>query len=198
MSRQVLLVALVIFALLAVLGVYQALQPPDWSGSPIEPPYAMPGFTLQGGKGPVSLDQFAGRYVILYFGYTGCPDVCPTTLAALREALSRLGADANQFQVIFISVDPARDTPEAASAYAARFAPDFLGLSGSAEQVAAVVKGFGIFAQTNPPDPQTGFYTVDHTATTMVLNRQGELTLTWPYGLQPNQLEADMRILLKR
>jgi protein SCO1/2 len=197
MNRQTLVFAALVLLFLAALFVYQTLLPPSMNGSAIDPPAAVGDFTLQSGQGPVSLASFAGKYVVLYFGYTSCPDVCPTTLAALRESLSRLGDRAAEFQVIFISVDPQRDSPEYASVYAARFGPTFIGLSGSQAEVDAVARQFGIFYQLNPPD-DSGFYTVDHTATTLVLDRQGNLALTWPYGLQPDQITEDMRNLLKK
>ncbi len=100
--------------------------------------------------------------------------------------------------MIFVSVDPARDTPALASEYAARFSPNFLGLSGTLEELAVVTKGFGIFAQANEADAQSGFYTVDHTATTLVLNREGDLILTWPYGLSSDDFLDDMQVLLRK
>jgi protein SCO1/2 len=197
MNRQaILFFGLVLLFIAALLG-YQSLLPPQMNGSAIEPPAAMGDFTLQSGSGDVTLSQFQGQYVILYFGYTSCPDVCPTTLAGLREALSRLGDKASQFQVIFVSVDPGRDSPAYASTYASRFNSAFLGLTGSAETIGVVAKQFGIFYKLNPADA-SGFYTVDHTASVLVLNPSGSLVLTWPYGLQPDQLEEDMRVLLKK
>ncbi|NCP86511.1 MAG: hypothetical protein CO094_02900 [Anaerolineae bacterium CG_4_9_14_3_um_filter_57_17] len=197
-NRQTLIFMAVVAALMGALALYQFFQPPRWNGSHISPPAPMPGFSLQSAAGAVDLQQFAGKYVILYFGYTGCPDVCPTTLAGLREALRRLGANADKFQVIFVSVDPARDTPQIASAYAARFNPAFLGLTGSAEEIAATAKAFGVYYKLNDPDPKTGFYTVDHSASVLVLDRQGALILTWPYGLTPVEIEEDLRNLLRQ
>lgn len=197
MNRQTVIFAALVLLFLAALFVYQTLLPPTMNGSAIDPPVDVGDFTLQSGQGPVRLASFAGKYVVLYFGYTSCPDVCPTTLAALRESLSRLGERAAEFQVIFISVDPQRDSPEYASVYASRFDPAFIGLSGSQTEIDAVTRQFGIFYQLNPPD-DSGFYTVDHTATTLVLDRQGNLALTWPYGLQPDQITEDMRNLLKK
>ena len=197
MNRQSILFGSLALLFIGVLFLYQTLLPPQMNGSAIDPPAPVGDFALQSGSGPVTLSQFQGRYVILYFGYTSCPDVCPTTLAALREALSRLDDKAGQFQVIFVSVDPQRDTPEYASVYAARFNPTFLGLSGSEAQIDAVAAQFGIFYKINPPD-DGGFYTVDHTASVLVLDRDGNLILTWPYGLQPDQIEDDLRALLRR
>jgi protein SCO1/2 len=157
----------------------------------------MPDFTLQSANGPVSLGDFRGQVVVLYFGYLTCPDVCPTTLAALREALNQLDAKAQDVQVIFVSVDYGRDTPEKARDYATNFHPDFLGLAGSKEQIDVVTKDFGIYYMINPAD-ENGFYTVDHTATVQVLNPTGELIMTWPYGIQPDEIASDLKVLLGR
>lgn len=197
MNRQAILFASLVLLFIAGLFVYQTLLPPQMNGSAIDPPAETGDFSLQAGTGPVSLSQFRGKYVILYFGYTSCPDVCPTTLATLREARSRLGEAASDFQVIFVSVDPGRDTPEYASLYTSRFDPSFLGLTGSEDEIAVVARQFGIFYKANPPD-DGGFYTVDHTATTLVLDRQGSLILTWPYGMLADQIEEDMRVLLRK
>lgn len=197
MNRQAIIFGSLTLLFIAALFVYQTLLPPVMNGSAIDPPVPVGDFSLQSGAGPVTLSQFRGKYVILYFGYTSCPDVCPTTLAALRESLSRLAERAAEFQVIFVSVDPGRDSPEYASVYAGRFDPAFLGLSGTPAEIDAVARQLGIFYQLNPPD-DSGFYTVDHTASTLVLDRQGNLALTWPYGLQPDQISDDMRALLKK
>ncbi|PKN94045.1 MAG: SCO family protein [Chloroflexi bacterium HGW-Chloroflexi-6] len=197
MNRQKILFGSLVLVFIAALLVYQTLLPPQMNGSAIDPPAPVGDFSLQSGGGPVTLSGFQGRYVILYFGYTSCPDVCPTTLATLREALSRLGDKADGFQVIFVSVDWGRDTPQYASVYASRFDPTFLGLAGSEAEIDEVTRQFGIFYKINPPD-DGGFYTIDHTASTLVLDRAGNLVLTWPYGLQADQIEDDMRALLRR
>lgn len=198
MNKQGIIFFSAVALFIATLAVYQTMLPPVMKGSAIDPPAPMPDFTLHSADGSVTLSQFAGKYVVLYFGFTNCPDVCPTTLAHLRDALSRLGAGADQFQVIFISVDPARDTPELTSAYAGRFNPAFLGLSGAKEEIDAVTKGYGIFVQLNEPDAESGYYSVDHTATTLVLNREGALALTWPYGLSADDILEDMKVLVRK
>jgi protein SCO1/2 len=197
MNRQAVLFSILVVLFIGGLFAYQSLLPPVMNGSAIEPPVAVGDFTLQSGNGPVTLSQFKGKYVILYFGYTSCPDVCPTTLATLRESISRLGGKSAEFQVIFVSVDPGRDSPEYASTYAGRFDNAFLGLTGTQAEIDTVARQFGIFYQLNPPD-DSGFYTVDHTASSLVLDRSGNLALTWPYGLQADQIEDDMKALLRK
>ncbi len=196
MKRSFLLFAALTLLLLVGIGIFQLMQPPTLRGTVIEPPKPMPDFTLQSADGPVSLSDFRGKIVVLYFGYTSCPDVCPTTLANLRRALNDLGEKADEVQVILVAVDWQKDTPERVASYLSAFHPDFVGLSGAQEQINAVTKDFGIFYQINPPD-ENGYYTVDHTATTLVLNREGGLILTWPYGLTADELLDDLKVVIK-
>lgn len=196
MKRQILLLACLVLLLVVGIGVFELTRPPVLHGTVIEPPKPMPDFTLQSANGPVSLSDFRGKVVVLYFGYTSCPDVCPTTLANLRQALNNLGQKASEVQVILVAVDWQKDTPERVASYLSAFHPDFVGLSGTEAQINAVTKDFGIFYQINPPD-ENGYYTVDHTATTLVLDREGGLILTWPYGLTPDELLEDLKVLVK-
>lgn len=198
MDRRFLYVLLAIVALLAGAVVYEFSKPVVYYGSRIEPPKPMPDFTLPSASGPVTLSNFRGRYVALYFGYTSCPDICPATSAALKAALSQLGEQDSQLQVIFISVDYKRDTPEKLFTYMQNFRPDFLGLVGTEAQTDQITHDFGIFYQLNEPDPATGAYTVDHTSNILVLDRQGALALTWAYDQQPNEIASDLRNLLKK
>ncbi len=172
---------------------------PTYYGSVIDPPKAMPGFTLQSSNGPVSLDSFRGKYVLLYFGYTSCPDICPITLATLTEALAKLGTKkAEEFQVIFVSVDYKRDTPQISDTFAKKFNSNFIGLGGTEAQINLVTQEYGIYYKLNPPDPATGFYSVDHTALVQVLTPQGALILIWPFGTQPDQETSDLATLVSR
>lgn len=196
MKRQILLLGSLFLLLVVGIGVFELTRPPVLHGTVIEPPKPMPDFTLQSANGPVSLSDFRGKIVVLYFGYTSCPDVCPTTLAHLRQAFNELGAKADDAQVLFVAVDWQKDTPERVASYLSAFHPDFIGLSGTEAQINAVTKDFGIFYQINPPD-ENGYYTVDHTATVQVLDRQGQLILTWPYGLTANEMLDDLKVALK-
>ncbi len=197
MKRQVLLLVSLVLLLAVGVGVWELTRPPVLHGTVIEPAKPMPDFTLQSVNGPVSLSEFRGKVVVLYFGYTSCPDVCPTTLANLRRAVNGLGEKADDVQVIFVAVDWQKDTPERAASYLNAFHPDFVGLSGTQAQIDAVTKDFGIFYQINPPD-ENGYYTVDHTATTLVLNREGALMLTWPYGLTADEFLEDLKVLARK
>ena len=187
----------VVIVIVIGLAIYQFSQPVNFVGESISPPKAMPDFTLQSGQGAVTLSSFRGRLVVLYFGYTNCPDVCPLTLANLRQALDKLGDRAKDVQVLFVSVDWKRDTPEKLASYAHAFRPDFIGLTGSQAQIDSVTKDFGIFYLLNLPDAK-GYYSVDHTATVLVLDRQGALTLTWSNGTLPDAIASDLTRLLKQ
>jgi protein SCO1/2 len=153
-------------------------------------------FTLQGSNGrPVALSEFHGRPVLLYFGYTTCPDVCPTTLADLRVALQELGRDADKVQVLFVSVDPERDTPERLGAYLQYFNPSFIGLSGPLGEIEAIASRFGVYFAKNKANSAAD-YLVDHTSAVLLLDGEGRLRLMFPYGTTGQQLAHDTRIYL--
>lgn len=154
-------------------------------------------FALEGPQGPVRLSQFQDKVVLLFFGFTHCPDVCPTTLLALKRAYERLTPEERaQVQVVFVSVDPERDPPEVADRYAKAFHPSFLGLSGSPEAVREAAQAFGVFYQKSQYQGP-GNYLVDHTATTFVV-QNGKLVLL--YSLDKveatDKVVADLRALL--
>jgi protein SCO1/2 len=186
----------VLAALVIGVAVYQANLPPALNGGVIEPPKPMPDFTLQSVHGPVRLSDFRGKVVVVFFGFTNCLDVCPLTMAALRQAVTDLGEQAANVQVLFISVDYKRDTPQVVNDYATNFHPDFVGLTGSQEQIDQVTRDYGIYYEFGEPDPGTGAYEVGHTTTTQVLDRQGNLILTWAYGLPPDKLTSDLKVLI--
>ncbi len=145
---------------------------------------------------PHTLADFRGKAVVIFFGYTQCPDVCPTTLAELAEVMKQLGPDADRVQVLFVSVDPERDTQELLAHYVPAFDPRFLGLYGDAEATARTAKTFRVFYQKVPgktPDS----YTVDHTAGSYVYDTQGKLRLFIKHGTGPEPIVHDLRLLLK-
>ena len=136
--------------------------------------------TAPDGK-PRRLADFRGKAVVMFFGYTQCPDVCPTTLAALAEAMKRLGPDADRVQVLFVTIDPERDTPALLSQYVPAFDPRFLGLYGDADATARTAKEFKILYQ-KAPGATPASYTMDHSAGTYVFDPQGRLRLYVAHG----------------
>ena len=144
---------------------------------------------------PRSLKDFQGKVVALFFGYTQCPDVCPTTLAELAEVKKALGADGAKLQAVFVTVDPERDTPEVLKAYMANFDPSFLALRGSPEQLAAVAKDFKIYYKKVDGKTPTS-YTMDHSAGSYVYDPAGRLRVYNRYGSGAQALAADVKTLL--
>jgi protein SCO1/2 len=144
---------------------------------------------------PRSLTEFKGKVVVVFFGYTQCPDVCPTTLTELAAAKRQLGPAGADVVGVFVSVDPARDTPEVLKAYVGGFGADFVGLRGDAEQTQAAAKAFKVFYQKVPGKTETS-YTIDHTAGSYIFDRQGRVRLFTRYGTGVEPLVHDLRLLL--
>jgi len=142
-----------------------------------------------------TMADFRGKVVVVFFGYTQCPDVCPTTLAEIAQAKKLLGADGDRVQGVFITVDPERDTPQVLKAYMANFDPNFVALRGSPEQVAAVAKDFKIFYK-KVEGKTPGSYTMDHSAASYVYDPQGRLRLYTRYGSGAQALADDIKLLL--
>lgn len=143
-----------------------------------------------------SLSEFRGKVVVVFFGYTQCPDVCPTTLAELAAARQILGPAGADVQGVFVSVDPARDTPPVLKAYVGSFGSDILALHGTDEQIKAAAKAFKVYFAKVPGKTDTT-YTIDHTAASYVYDRQGRVRLFTRYGTGPEALAHDLRILLE-
>lgn len=145
---------------------------------------------------PRTLADFQGKVVVIFFGYTQCPDVCPTTLAEMAKVVKDLGADGEKVQVLFVSVDPERDTRELLKQYVTAFNPSFLGMTGDAGATARAAKEFKVYVQKQPA--KGGGYSVDHSAGTFILDQQGRLRLFAQYGVGTPALLGDIRTLLKQ
>ena len=143
-----------------------------------------------------SLKDFAGKVVVVFFGFTQCPDVCPTSMQELAEVKRSLGADGDRLQGIFVTVDPERDTAEMLKAYMGNFDPSFLALRGSPEQLAAVAKDFKIYYKKVEGKTDTS-YTMDHSAGSYVYDPAGRLRVYHRYGSGSQALAADVATLLK-
>jgi protein SCO1/2 len=156
-------------------------------------------FTLSGAGGqPVSAAGLRGNFVLLFFGYTNCPDICPTTLAQLAEALRQLGDEARRFRIVFISVDPHRDTPEKMAAYTGAFSPQAIGLTGTPEQIAALAKRYRVSYQIEAPRPGAAAdsYEVTHSRGVFIFDPKGRARLLSPDDESTDAFVADMRRLL--
>jgi protein SCO1/2 len=142
-----------------------------------------------------TLADFKGKVTAVFFGYTQCPDACPTTMAALAGVAKSLGADAGKLQVVFITIDPARDTAALLKNYVTNFNPAFLALHGDEAQTRAVAKEFKVFYE-KVPGKTADSYTMDHTAGTYVFDTQGRVRLFARQNMDPEQLAADVKALI--
>ncbi len=142
-----------------------------------------------------TLADFKGKVTVIFFGFTQCPDVCPTTMAELAQVKKALGKDGERVQGVFITIDPERDTPELLKAYMAGFDPSFIALRGTPEQTAATAKDFKVF-YAKVPGKSEGSYTMDHTAGSYIFDSTGKLRLFTRYGSGAEALTADLKTLL--
>lgn len=141
-----------------------------------------------------TLQDFRGEVVMIYFGFIQCPDVCPTALMRAVEVKQALGPRGERFRVVYITVDPERDTPEIVSAYLAAFDPEFVGLHPTTEALPEVAKSFRVFYRKVPTGDS---YTMDHTATSFVYDPQGRLRLAVPHAMEVAPIVEDVRTLLQ-
>ncbi len=196
MTRQKAL-PLISLAIVSALLIWSLLfwKPETGTTTPVQPTGG--DFTLHSLSGPFSLKALRGKVVLLYFGYTSCPDICPTSLTLMRIALSQLNeAELSQVQGIFVSVDPQRDTPERLAQYSSHFHPNISGVTGSNAEVAEVARQYGAIYQVVEGDSAMG-YTVDHSSLTYVINQQGQLVTTLPHGSAPKLILQEIRRLLR-
>ncbi len=155
-------------------------------------------FHLTGHDGkPRSLADFRGKVVALYFGYTNCPDMCPTAMAKLGEAVRELGSDGARVQGLFVTVDPRRDTPAILAQYVPSFHPSFIGLYGSEEAIARAAKEFKVFYSAQPPN-EHGSYSVDHAGYIVVFDPQGRMRLFIRSEATAQSIAHDLRLLLEQ
>ncbi|MBK8319372.1 MAG: SCO family protein [Betaproteobacteria bacterium] len=151
-------------------------------------------FTLESASGPVSLKDYRGKLVLVYFGYTFCPDICPTSLASTAEGLKQLKPEeAARVAMIFISVDPERDTPPRLKEYAEFFHPSLVGVTGTPENLAEIAKRYGVFYARQKVETAGGGYVVDHSADTYVVGPNGQLVGKIAHATPPDRVVAEIR-----
>lgn len=196
MTKKLLLAAGAVLALLLVWVVWFWQPAGDRAHQTLSLAAAPLGgdFTLHSADGPVALKDLRGKVVLVYFGYTFCPDICPTTLLEMAEVLRRLGDEAGALQGIFVSVDPERDTPKSLKTYTAFFDPRILGLTGSAELVQRAARNFKVrYAKVPGSSGQASHYAVDHSAGMYLLDRDGGFLKKFAYGTPPEQIADAIR-----
>jgi protein SCO1/2 len=146
---------------------------------------------------PFRLSDQKGHIVLLFFGYTSCPDICPTTLSEARRVLEELGEDGADIRYAFVTVDPERDTPAKLASYIASFHPDIIGLTGEPATLAAVQEDYGVVAERQELEGSAIGYIINHTARVFLVDQQGNLRLSYAYGTPTSDIVSDLRQLVK-
>jgi len=183
--------------LLAMSSAVTAAAPPGTLKSGVfEPPRAAPEIALPSSHGPFSLQSLRGKVVVLEFGYTHCADVCPVSLASLAQARKSMGAAAADVQVVFITVDPARDDAKHLRTYLAAFDPSFIGVTGSGAQIDALLKSYGISATKRMVEGSKTDYTMHHSSYLYFIDRKGMQRALMPFGRPSADMVHDLTILL--
>ncbi len=196
MNKWFLVALLTAATLLVVLGV-MFTRPYTLRGSVIENPSPAPDIVLASGSGQeFRLSEQRGRITLIFFGFTHCPDVCPATLGEMKQLIERLGEKAGEINFVFITVDPQRDTPDVVGRYTALFSPDIIGLTGSEGQLQTVWDAYGVYREIQDTGSE-GNYQVAHSARTYLVDKHGNLRLTYAFGTPVADMEQDLRHLLK-
>lgn len=173
-------------------------KPLPFKAKPVvdSPPAA--NFTLTDQSGQTrALTDFRGKIVSLFFGFTHCPDICPTHLARQAEVLRQLGPQANEVVVLFVTLDPERDSPEALKAYMDAFDPRFIALRGSPEETEKLAKQYKVFWQKTPLPGSALVYTIDHSTNSFVIDQQGRVRLIVPHEMPATDVTHDLKLLLE-
>jgi protein SCO1/2 len=170
--------------------------PYTFHGSTIEPPFSAPDLPLVSSQGATfHLDQDRGKVVLIFFGYTYCPDVCPATLAQLRQVLGKLGNQANSVQILFVTVDPKRDNADQMKRYLETFGPGYLGLTGTEDQMTPVWKAYGVYREVVPASNPDA-YSMNHSTRVYLIDPNGQLRLTYTDASEIDSISADIRHVL--
>ncbi|MBI4638805.1 MAG: SCO family protein [Candidatus Rokubacteria bacterium] len=171
----------------------------EFRGGAFTPPRLAPDFTLRASDGSeFRLSQHRGKVIALGFGYTFCPDVCPTTLAELAQVRQRLGEAARGMQVVYVTVDPERDTVDRLRIYTAAFDKTFLGLTGTPEQLAEVRKAYGVSAQKQVVGGTSAAYLIHHSSSIYLIDPAGRLRVMLPFGTSIEDMAHDVKLLLRK
>lgn len=188
-----------VLMLLALVVIVSACGGYEFRGVTLDPPKEAPDFTLTDFDGkPFQLSDHRGKVVILFFGFTNCPDMCPAALSDMAAARRKLGADAEKVQGVFVSLDPDRDTPERLKRYVTAFDPTFIGVRGSEMELEPVVKDYGVtYMRRDLPGSALG-YTIDHSTFIYVIDAAGRWRLLFTHGMPVDDIVSDLRYLVRR
>src|SRR4051812_42088645 len=200
--KKTLLAGALVLPLVALATHFAFRQPPraeeGFRAGSFEPPREAPAFNLDGSNGKkLSMRDYLGKVVILEFGYTFCQEVCPVTLARLTEVYKKLGSEARDVQLIYVTVDPERDSPERLREHLAAFNPSFLGATGASAELKAIQKAYGVVARHVVSRNPALAYAVDHSSSLYLIDRQGKVRGLAPFGTPADDIVHDLELLLK-
>jgi protein SCO1 len=201
MDRKIILVgfgSLLLIGVVAMWAIFFA-KPASFRGTTYAEPYPPASdFALTKADGTsFQVSEMRGKVVLLFFGYTSCPDVCPTTMAELNQALAQLSdEDADKVQMVFVTVDPDRDTPERTQEYVDHFNPKFIGLSGTEAELTKVWSDYGVYREIVEGASAAG-YSVDHTARITMIDEQGNLRVSFGFGTPVEDIVHDLKMIIK-
>lgn len=171
------------------------------SGEPrnvLEPPKQLIDFEMPSNTGQnVKLSDFRGKPVLLFFGYTQCPDYCPATLGVFKQIKQQLGDQGDDVGYVFVSVDGQRDTPDVLDRYVKNFDPTFIGLQGTSDTLQPIAKDYGLYASKGTDDAEATQYEVEHSVAAYLVDKQGQLRVFYPAGVQPETIGADVQTMLQ-
>jgi len=168
-----------------------------WRGASNDRPSIGGPFTLESGAGKmVTAGDFRGKYMLVYFGYTFCPDICPTALSAMTTALETLGPKTKDLAPVFITVDPRRDTPQVILRYTAALSPKLIGLTGTPDEIAKVAREYRVYYSKHATGPGPDDYSMDHSSIIYLMGPDGRFIAPIPAGQSPAEMAADIRRLM--
>lgn len=196
-ARGILIVGFAtILGLVVVYLLLGRAQPYTYHGSVIDPPVEAPEFELTDAEGnSFQLNELEGQVVVMFFGYTSCPDVCPLTLSEFVRIKEELGNQSENVSFVFVTVDPERDTPERIKKYLANFDAGIIGLTGERKELEPVWASYGVY-QDKVDEGSEGNYFLDHSSRSYVIDQEGNLLLTYTFGTQNESIAADVRHLM--
>jgi protein SCO1 len=201
MDKRITMVGISCLLVVAIAIIINVIfgKPASFRGTTYAEPYPpAPEFSLtDANENVINLNDLRGKVVLLFFGYTYCPDICPTTLAQLKLTMQDLGKKSEHVQVIFISVDPKRDTSESMQSYVERFDPAFIGLGGTEEELSPIWNEYGIFREVEEGTSENN-YIVNHTGRIILIDQDGNLRLSYGLQVEPEDISQDIQILLRQ
>ena len=199
-KKKLIIGGLIALVVLAIAGAETLLQAYQFRGSVIDPPVPASDFSLQDQNGQAfQLGDQRGKIVLIFFGYTNCPDICPLTLAQFKQARAQLGQQADRVRFVFITVDPERDTEEKIKTYLGAIDPAIVGLGGSQAELEQVWRAYGVYRQKQPGQSQNDYADLlEHSSRVYLVDTQGNLRVTYPSGLVSDDVVQDVKYLLRK